>query len=197
MSDDSWLDLPDTAVIGAGNKIKGEKRRGNAMKKTPLGKKRIWFSDGEFVWFRRKMSNPATLERHNKFIASGHYRHVDTQDDVEVYALQEGSPFKRHQANLAEISEATLRRVARMALARGDYGLFIDVVVEKATRLKARLHAAEADQQYQHWLEYIFRLNEMGGGPSQAAIDRGVQHARKLRGETVGKIIMLPSSRIQ
>ena len=55
-----------------------------------LGKKKIWASDGAFVWFRRKLANPATLERHNRFLATGEYKHVGTQDDVEIYELMPG-----------------------------------------------------------------------------------------------------------
>jgi hypothetical protein len=208
MSDDSWLDL-DTPVakaveeradsrISSVGKLTKERSRGTAMHKSPLGKKRVWSSDGEYVYFRRKMSNPATLERHNRFIATGNYTHVQTQDDVEIYKLEEGSPFKRCEQNLAEISEPTLRRAARLALLHEDFGLFIDIVTEKSSRLKSRLHADHATAVFQEWMTYMFQLNEMQGGPSQASIDRGVQKVRKARGELSNRMIMIPtSSRIQ
>jgi hypothetical protein len=194
----NWLEVPETARIEAsGGKMRGEKGRFGSMAKKLVGKSRVWASDGDYVAFRRKQANPASLERHNKFIATGQYKHVATHDGVEIYELQAASPFKRTQMNLGAMGIAHIRRQAVLAACARDWSLFIDVLSELAGKIKGAVatdgkavgEGEFARNVYDENLAYIFKFTWMRGGPLQAEIDAGVQSARAARGENVGRII--------
>lgn len=182
------------ARVESGTKLTNELARAPQMgAKSLLGKKRTWASDGEYVYFRRSQANPATLERHEKFLRTGDYQHIATEDDVEIYKLQESSPFYRQNGgNLLEADFISLRRHAVLAACRHDYGLFHDILEEISSRLKGAFHPAEAKGQYDELLTYIFHLINLRGGPSNVAIDRGFQAVRKRRGVGSGRVIALP-----
>jgi hypothetical protein len=188
MSEDlSWLDIAPSRVESA-NKLTGEKKRAKSMHKGVLKRGQTWASDGEYVYFRRKQANPATLERHNRFIANGDFKHTDTQDDVEIYKLMPSSPFKRDQADLSALPPTVVRRTAILAACSRDWTLFTDALEDLAFKIKnARYTDGKpasgefAKQLWEQQLEYIFRLIAMRRGPSQAEIDMGMQDVRKRR----------------
>jgi hypothetical protein len=161
-----------------------------------VGKSRTWACDGEYVALRRKQANPATLERHNKFIASGHYKHIATHEDVEIYELQEGSAFKRTPVNLLKLSLPEIRRAAVLAGVARDWGLFVDILSEMASKIKGcrATDGKPIDERlskplYEENLAYVFEWIWKRGGPLQHEIDAGVQAVRQHRGETVGKVV--------
>lgn len=215
IEDFSWLDAPEGASIEAGTKLDNERARAAAMQAGARGiKNKMWHCDGDFVYFRRRMAatpmpgapegmNPHLVQRHNRMIANGEYRHVATQDDVEIYELTEKSPFKRKGVDLskANISQvrwyaiwSALGKFPGQAIRRDpDWGLFVDCLEEIASRIKGSYHEAYAKQVYGEELEYTFRLIQMAGGPGREAIDYGVQQVRKRRGQNSGRIILLPS----
>lgn len=189
MTDDSWLDLP--RVI-SGTKLTRERKRAPSMHKSPLGKTRVWACDGEYVYFRRKKSNPETLKRHEDFIRRDHYVHVETQDDVEIYKVQPVSPFKRPQRDLTELDTYNLRRETVLAACRRDWCTFIDGLTELSTRIKSRYHDSFAATVYQENLQAVFLAINMRGGPAQVEIDREVRALRQRRGDHVSRLIVLP-----
>lgn len=207
-SDTSWLDTPDwleiepTARIESGAKLTGERKRAPSMAKKLLGKSRTWASDGEYVYFRRKQANPATLQRHNNFLKSGHFKHIQTQDDVEIYQLQESSPFKRDPDNLTVLTIPQIRRSAVKAAVARDWGLFVDCVSELATKIKSQRWEVDGKKiapgdpfvkdLYEETLQYIFLTVWKSGGPLQAEIDAGVQDVRSRRGEVTNRLVTLP-----
>jgi len=178
-TDTSWLDTP---AISSGKKLPNERQRAPSMSRGILGKKRVWASDGEFVYFRRAKSNPATLQRHEAFLKTGDYQHVETQDDVEIYKLMPSSPFARRQRNLAELDDYNVRRQAALAACRREWGLFIDALEELSGRIKSRWAGAMATTVYDENLTAIFLAIDMRGGPSKAEIDREFAAARQRRG---------------
>lgn len=199
MSDDSWLALPGEVEkasprIRAGKKLKNEKSRAPSMRKHILGKSRTWACDGEYVYFRRKQANPATLERHEKFLKTGDYIHVETQDDVEVYSLQESSPFKRQtQVNLADVDDSRVRRAAVLAACRRDWPFYVDALEELAGRIKGRFHPGFAETMWSDALRYIETLIDMRGGPARLERDREIIAVRQRRGAGRGRQIIVPS----
>jgi hypothetical protein len=180
----------DWLSIAAPTKLTREKTRAPSMTKKLGGKSRVWASDGEYVYFRRKLSNPATLERHEKFLATGNYKHVMTQDDVEVYQLQEGSPFKRPQLDLTSIAFADVRRQTILAACRGDWSRYVDGLEELAGRLKGAYDPGFAKLQFNDTLDHIEHMIRLRGGPSRAMCDREVVTVRARRGQSAGKRIM-------
>lgn len=184
---DEWLDLP---TIESGVKLPGEKQRAKRMQHG-LGKKKIWASDGSFVWFRRKLANPATLERHNRFLATGEYKHVGTQDDVEIYELMPSSPFKRAETiNFSELKFYDARRQTIRAAVRRDWATFIDGLEHLAGGIKGSYDPAMAKTVYNDLLSYVFVQIAMRGGPAQAEVDREVQALRKRRGERSSSVLL-------
>ena len=156
-----------------------------------LGKKKIWASDGAFVWFRRKLANPATLERHNRFLATGEYKHVGTQDDVGIYELMPASPFKRAETiNFSELKFYDARRQTIRAAVRRDWATFIDGLEHLAGGIKGAYDPAMAKTVYNDLLSYVFVQIAMRGGPAQTEVDREVQALRKRRGERSSALLM-------
>jgi hypothetical protein len=189
-SDDfSWLERVESAT-----KLTNEHARGKSMTRNMLAKDRVWACDGEYIYLRRKKAHEGTLKRHEDFIARGDYKHIETQDDVEIYKLQSGSPFFRQPVNLLELGFPQVRRAAIFAACQYDFGLFIDALQELASRLKGAYHDAQATMIYNECLEYVFRLIEMRGGPNRMIIDREVAALRTRRGDSRRSTLVLPAS---
>lgn len=207
-SDTSWLEIPDwlddkpSVRIEGSSKLTNEHKRAPSMAKKLLGKSRVWACDGEYVYFRRKKANPASLQRHNNFLKTGQFKHVMTQDDVEIYQLQESSPFKREPENLTVLTIPMIRRSAVKAAVARDWGLFVDCISELATKFKSQRWEVDGKKispddgyvknLYEEALQYIFLTVWKSGGPLQPEIDAGVQDVRQRRGEAVSRLVTLP-----
>jgi hypothetical protein len=135
-----WLD------DGIESGFTGLEKRAQVMRaEEQLGKDRIWFTDGDYIWFRRSKSNPATLERHNKFCAMGDYEHIETQGDIEVYKLRESSPFKTkdakqevvngRQVDIGVMDNYNIRRQAALAACKRDWKAFQDIMAYLRERI--------------------------------------------------------------
>lgn len=193
-----WLD--PSRVVSA-EKLTREKTRANSMHKGMLKKGRTWASDGEYVYFRRRQANPATLERHNTFMRTGDYKHVATQDDVEIYKLAASSPFARQPVDLLSQDLIQLRRTAAIAACKRDFGTFVDAIQEMASRVKGAVYSDGrpasgqfAEDLYNQHLNYVFRLIEMRRGPAQDEIDRGVVAVRQARGDHRQRVLIMPGA---
>lgn len=204
----TWLEIPAEARIsGGGEKLRGEKTRFGSMVKRLVGKSRVWACDGEYVAFRRKQSNPATLERHNKFIASGSYKHVATHEDVEIYELQEGSAFKRTPVDLRAMPLHLVRRQAVLAGVARDWPLLVDILLEMATKIKSMratdgkpldsgdaASTAFANNVFHDNMAYVFEWIWKRGGPGGAEVTREINAVRERRGDSVSRVLSLPPS---
>lgn len=208
MPETSWLDLeapadsagalviPDGARISGRSKLSKEQTRFPSMAKRLLGKSRTWACDGEFVAFRRKQANPATLERHERFLRIGDYVHVATHDDVEIYQLRSSSPFARQPLNFGEMNFANVRRQAALAACRRDWATYVDALSEMAGRLKGKFHTAYAEMIYNDHVTWILHIIRMRGGPSEQEINQGLIAVRQRRGEHRNRVLMLPARRV-
>lgn len=156
------------------------------------GTGRVWACDGEYVACRPGKFHSGTAARHQRFLESGHYEHVGTFDDVQVFKLLEGSPFRRDTATfLPQLNMFECIRQAAIAATNREWVLYVDILEEIAGRLKASLHEAQASVVYQDVLGMIFQNIAMRRGPSQAEVDAGMHNVRKQRG-FVGKAIAIP-----
>ena len=186
---DDWLD-----IRSGGKKLTRDTTRAPTMQKSALGRTRVWASDGEYVYFRRKKSNPETLKRHEAFLKTGDYQHVQTQDDVEIYKLMPSSPFARPQHDLTTLDAYNVRRAAALAACRREWATFIDALSELSTRIKSQYHDSFARTVYEENLTAVFLAIDMRGGPSRTEIDREVKALRTRRGDDRNRLLVLPPS---
>lgn len=188
--------------VEAAVKLPMERKRARSMVKALTGTSRMWACDGEYVYFRPTrvvdgvktvVANPTTYSRHQNFIAQGHYKHVETQDDVEIYAVSPESPFARKGQYLGEMSDNDVLRATAIAACKRDWVLYVDCLEELAGRIKGRFDPNFAATVYQERLAYLENLIAMRGGPSSAECSAGLANVRQRRGTGSGKLIMLPS----
>lgn len=195
---ENWLEIPDGATIESAKKLTRDQERGRTMMRGFMGTDRVWGCDGEYIYFRRKSCEGPpvrheTLNRHEAFLARGHYKYVGTWDDVEVYELLEGSPFKRNAAvDLYSIDLPNLRRVAIRAACAHDWPTYVDALEEVASRIKSRYHSDYAAQEYENHLAHIENMVRLRGGPGRPIRDAQVQNVMRKRGQGRGRRIILP-----
>lgn len=176
----SWLDVRPAVHSGLENRGAGIMREGGQG-----GKDRIWWCDGEYVWFRRSKSNPETLKRHDLFVADGDYTYIETQNDVEVWQLQPQSQFKSDvvtgkQIDIAQMNNYNLRRQAALAACRRDWQAFRDIMSFLRERINALNSCSKTPGQTTPLAESIYAENYMAvvysieqrRGPSAGEINR-------------------------
>lgn len=194
VSSTSWLDAH--TVEPATPAPSKDKKRGKAM---AAKRTKSWDCDGEFVFYRPKLANPAIKQRLTDQLARGELKYMATSDDVQIYAVQKSSPFARPALSLQQIDLQTLCREIRVAAIKRQWTLFLDGLEELASRFKNSVMSdgrppepAFAKQLYQDRLTHLFNMISMAGGPSQMEIDREVQALRAKRGAE-SRRIMLPT----
>lgn len=211
MNDTDWLDISPpkkrrkkAIKVEPGAKLPFENKRAHAMIKKLSGNSRMWVCDGEYVYFRPTrvvegvktvVANPTTMARHNRFLSEGQYTHIETQDDVEVYRVNEGSAFARKGFYLGEMKDSDVRRAVALAACARDWPLYVDCLEELAGRIKGRYDPGMAKQIYDDQLSYIATLISMRGGPTAGECAAGLSNVRSRRGMNSGKVIMLPQGR--
>lgn len=232
-----WLDTPEQAIsalesepdylsldppAGAGDgieavradapysQIKFEVMKGD-------GRDRVWACNGRYVACRPSGFHEGTRSRHQKFLRAGHYRHVGTFDDVQIFELKPQSPFYRTEGDVRAGSWYELMRAAAIAAVVQDWGAYVDLLSEIATRLKSSptgtesgaVEPAIAKDRFMETLEHLEQLifmrwrhdiafkedQDYGKAMSamRAVIDSGVREIRARRGEKPGRLIALPA----
>lgn len=195
-SDFSWIDAPEPDVrVAAPTPTAPIMNRG-----AQDGKDRVWWCDGEHIWFRRRAANPATLGRHNRFVAKGDYKYIRTDDDVELYALEEQSPFaikQKKTINLDEFDFWNVQRMAAKAACKHDWQQFLDIVAYIRDKLnqnvgeKTELRWTQtwADMKFAEVYEYLMEMIAKRNGPSAQQINVEVAALRMRKGVQPGRII--------
>ena len=175
MSDEfAWLDARPAVHSGLENR--GESIMREAGQE---GKDRIWWTDGEYLWFRRSKSNPATLARHNKFTEDGDYQYIETQNDIEIYQLRPQSQFKSdavvgRQTDIAQMDNYNVRRQAALAACRRDWQAFHDIMTFLRERISA-VHGANlagAEMYYAEAYMAVMASIQQRAGPSPNEINK-------------------------
>lgn len=156
------------------------------------GSTRLWACDGEYVACRPKGFHEGTRARHQRFLESGHYVHVGTFDDVQVFQLLPGSPFRRDNRTLVPgVNVYRDMRECAVAAVKRDWVLYHDILEAIASNIKAKFHGAAAGDVYGDILAQIEQSIRLRSGPSQAEIDAGIHNVRKRRGLGQGRVIAL------
>lgn len=158
------------------------------------GKDRVWWCDGEYIWFRRDKSNPETLKRHDKFVADGDYRFVETQNDVEVWQLQPQSVFaSKKQIDIGSMDVYNVRRQASLAACRRDWLAFRDIMTFLRERVNV-LHGANvagAEMEYAEQYMAVICSIEQRDGPAVGEINRELHALADRRGENKSRMISI------
>ncbi len=169
-----WLDVQPTIHSGLENRGEGIMREGGQQ-----GKDRIWWTDGEYLWFRRSKSNPATLQRHNQFVADGDYQFIETQGDVEVWQLRPQSQFKSEtgsgkQIDISRMNNYNIRRQAALAAVRRDWQAFHDIMTFLRERINAvhGLNLQGAEMYYAEAYMAVMASIQQRAGPSPNEINK-------------------------
>ncbi len=145
------------------------------------GKDRIWWCDGEYIWFRRAKSNPETLKRHDIFVKAGDYKYVETSGDIEIYQVKPQSQFATgKQLDITMMNNYNLRRQAALAACRRDWQAFHDVMSFLRERINAQNRAPTggvtplADDIYaEHYMGVITSIIQRNG-PSAGEINQEI-----------------------
>ncbi len=157
------------------------------------GTSRIWACDGEYVACRPADFHDKTRERHARFLASGHYKHVGTFDDVQVFELLPGSPFRRDNRTLIPgVNLYQDMREAAIAAVTRDWVLYTDILEAIASNIKAKFHGAQATDVWSDVLGQIEQSIRLRGGPTMAECGAGLSNVRARRGLGQAKAIVLP-----
>lgn len=199
-----WLDLGEkprrtTAPRISTPKIRNEAKRGKAVQKRIGQKARSWTSDGQYVWYRPKLANPAIKQRLADQIARGELRHITTSDDVQIFEVLPTSPFHRTEQDFTRDNLPTVVRKAVLGACKHDWTTFLDALEEIALRFKNARYSdgKPADEKfckqlYEEKVAYIFKLIELRRGPSMFVIDQEIAALRQRRGAGNGSRIALP-----
>lgn len=198
-TDTSWLG--DATPALSTPKLRNDKKRGESMRKVAGRKVKSWDCDGQYVFFRRKIANPAIVQRLMTQLAKGELKYIATSDDVEMYEVQTTSPFHRKEATaFGPMDLQTLQRFIIVSACKYKWDDFVDGLSELAGRMKNAVYtdgkpAEEGFMRmlYQERLTHIFNMIRQRRGPDPAVIDREVMALRQKRGDQRSRSILLPS----
>jgi hypothetical protein len=197
---DDWLDIEDVHA----HEISPAMR--SLVNSCMPGTDRVMACDGQYLAYRPdnyvtgKATNPRTRERFAMFCEKGLYRHVGTWNDVQIFELMPGNPY-RHEKK-AYVVGKNLRddidKVARAALER-QWADYHDLLGAMATAMKKGRDPGFARQLWGDTLNHIaVRIKQLGGpeAPSEREINEGFVGIRRARGITGkgGVIATLDSS---
>jgi hypothetical protein len=209
MVDDSefaWLDVPIDAPVESAAHLPGREKRFDEVMRAGalLGKDRVWYCDGDYIAFRRAKANPATLERHNRFTATGDYTHIGTSGDVEVYKLNDSSPFKikppepgKRVLDLGEMNWYNVRRQAALAACRRDWETFQNIVAFMREAINRNVGEGTATRWTQAFADTMFADTyvalmesiKMRQGPSPGEINRELAALAARKKQNVNRLI--------
>lgn len=172
------------------------------------GTDRVMACDGCYLAYRPfnrafdKETNPRTKERMNMFLEKGHYKHLGTYDEVQIYQLMPGNPyFQKRQYTVGVNYRDDMDKVARAALER-NWADYHDLLGGIATALKSGRDPLFAKTIWTDFLQHVaVRIKQLGGveAPSEREINEGfvgIRRARGIQGKG-GMIATLDSSGLQ
>lgn len=167
---------------------------------------RAFWIDGVHAYLRRKKANTAIIERVDKHVKSGDYKHVRTSDDVEIYEIDDTSPLRRRKLDMTELTDSALERVIVKFACKHDYKTYYDAVSELAHRIKSgivqndRGELVELPQGttqliFQSTMSYIELRIMRRGGPTPMMIQQELKAIREKR--TGSKIYLPPLAKVR
>lgn len=164
------------------------------------GTDRVMACDGQYLAYRPynrekdKETNPRTKERMAMFLEKGMYRHVGTYDEVQIYELLEGNPYRhdKKQYVIGQDRWKDIRMAAKAAVER-KWSDYHDIMGGIATALKGGgRDAAFARMMWDDTVAQVaVIIQQMGGpgAPTEREINEGFTGIRKARGISKGGVI--------
>ena len=201
-SSDDWLEIEDP---NAGKVTRAFQHLIDACMR---GTNRVMACDGQYLAYRPfnrafdKETNPRTKERFAMFLEKGFYKHLGTYDEVQIYELMPGNPYRqeRKQYIIGQDYWKDIRTVAKAACER-HWADYHDLLGAMATALKSGRDPGFARTMWQDTLHQIaVAVKQIGGpaAPTEKEINEGFIGIRRARGITgAGQIMTLDSSGLQ
>lgn len=164
--------------------------------------------DGQYLAYRPfnreydKEVNPRTRERFNMFCEQGLYQHVGTYDEVQIYELLEGNPYRHNNKQYVIGTDywKDIRTAAKAAYER-NWADYHDVLGAMATALKSGRDPNFARTLWSDTVNQVgISIAQMGpGAPSEKEVNEGFVGIRRARGITgkTGTIVTLNSDALQ
>lgn len=160
------------------------------------GTDRVMASDGQYMCYRPfnrefdKETNPRTKERVAMFLADGKYKHLGTYDEVQVYELTEGNPY-RHDKKQYVIGQSYWKdiRQAATAACNRQWVDYHDLLVAICTALKAGRDPGFARTMWDDTVNQIGITIQQMRGPSEKEVNEGFTGVRRARGLSKGGVI--------
>ena len=193
-TDDGWLDIEDP------NAGKTTRAFQALIDSCMRGTDRVMACDGHYLAYRPynrefdKETNPRTMERFADFKAAGFYKHLGTYDEVQIYELTEGSPFRHSQRDyvIGRNYWADVRTIARAACQR-EWSDYHDLLGAVAKAFKARdVDPGLAKAQWGDFLAHVTLTIAHMKGPTAAEVGAGFARIRQARGVSKGSTIVVP-----
>ena len=199
VDDEAWLNVEDP------NAGKTTLAFRNLVDSCMRGTDRVMACDGHYLAYRPynrekdKETNPRTKERMAQFLEKGFYKHLGTYDEVEIYELQEGSPY-RHDKDYTVGQDywKDIRQAATLACER-KWSEYHDYLGGMATAIKSGRDPLFAKTQWDEALKQVAIQIMHAKGPSEREVNEGFVGVRRARGISgkAGVIATLDTSGLQ
>ena len=154
------------------------------------GSGRVWACDGRYVAYRPfnhaldKQANPVFQERVERFQREGHFEHVGTFDEVQVFKLKPESPWYATEEVTYVAGKSLwgdINHAINLACKR-DWKDYTDLLEAMAAGMMAGRDPMFARQQWEDAVNQVMIGIYQKGGPLAAEIRAGVENVRSARG---------------
>lgn len=199
MNDDSWLETESTDFSWpkiedphAGEVTAAFRHLVDACMR---GTDRVMACDGHYLAYRPfnrekdKETNPRTQERFRDFQAAGHFKHVGTYDEVQIYELLDGSPFLQKKSYVIGSDYWRDIRQAAKAACERNWVDYHDILGAMATALKSGRDPGFASTMWGDTINQVAIAIQQMKGPTEAEVNAGFMDIRRKRGIAKGGVI--------
>lgn len=182
-ADEGWLDIKDA---NAGKvKLSFQHLVDSCMR----GTDRVMACDGQYLAYRPynrekdKETNPRTKERFQMFCDKGYYEHIGTYDEVQIYELLPGNPY-RHDKKQYVIGQDYWKDIRQAAKAACDrkWSDYHDILGAMATALKTGRDPGFASTMWADTINQVGIMIQQMQGPSEKEVNEGFIEIRRARG---------------
>ena len=154
------------------------------------GTGRVWACDGRYVAYRPfnhaldKVANPVFQERIEKFNREGHFIHIGTFDEVQVFQLKPESPWYAYEDKPYTAGKSLwgdINHAVKLACAR-DWKDYTDLLEAMAAGMMAGREPMFARKSWEDAVNQVMIGIYQKGGPLPVEIRAGVDNVRLSRG---------------
>lgn len=187
--DDEWLRIEDSNI----GKVRPAFQ--HLVDGCMRGTDRVMACDGQYLAYRPfnrqfdKETNPRTKERFSMFMGAGYYKHIGTYDEVQIYELLPGSPY-RHERKQYVIGTDYWKDISTAAKAacERNWSDYHDILGAMATALKGgNRDPLFAKTMWDDALNQVaIAIKQIGGdaAPAEKEVNEGFVGIRRARGIT-------------